>query len=52
MRLIADLPYAARENACFDLYLPDAETFDLVTVFMAADWKKEPGRVSSTRRIW
>lgn len=40
MRLIADLPYAARENACFDLYLPDAETFDLVISFHGGGLEK------------
>lgn len=33
MRLMADLPYAARENACYDLFLPDEESFDLLVWF-------------------
>lgn len=40
MRLIADLPYAARENACFDLYLPDDDTFDLVIYFHGGGLEK------------
>ena len=33
MKLIENLPYAARENACFDLFLPESETFDLLIWF-------------------